>query len=118
MGRSYRHRRVDECRCDCDSGGFTASAGAPLCWLRQGGTALACIIMVLASVRDGFALGEDEAATKVGIVGMTENVAVGDRSPSINSTAGLWFCRNHHCVPVERSFGFAFACSEFARAEH
>jgi hypothetical protein len=25
MGRSYRHRRVDECRCDCDSGGFTAS---------------------------------------------------------------------------------------------
>ena len=85
---------------------------------RTGREALACIVMMLAGVRDVFALSENETATKVGPMVVAEYVTVGNRSPRINPATGLGFSRDHHRVSIEGVSRAAFAFDMFTRTQH
>jgi len=69
----------------------------------------ACIIVIFACLRHVDLSSENQTATKVSMVGMTENVAVGNGPPRINPRAGLWLASNHHRVSIEWLIRPAFA---------
>jgi hypothetical protein len=69
--------------------------------------------MMFTGMGDSFATIENEAATEIGPLRMSENVTISDGAPSIDSGARFRLSCNHHLIPIEGLFGSALAFRGF-----
>src|ERR1017187_8201115 len=79
---------------------------------------LTCIVMMVAGVRNGFAVLENEAAAKIGVMLAAEDIPIGDTAPSINAKAALWVLGAHHFIAVERQLGGTIAFDVLTRSQN
>jgi hypothetical protein len=79
---------------------------------------LTCIVMMFAGMRNGFAVLENEAAAKIGVMLAAEDIPIGDTAPSINAKAALWVLGAHHFIAVERQLGGTIAFDVLTRSQN